>query len=53
MSRPFSETIALITGTGSGEGIDRDLLADATIYKDVAVTFGSECGRVVQYTEGS
>src|SRR5579872_4660824 len=52
MSRPFSKTIALITGTGSGEGIDRELLTDATVHKDVTVTFGSESGRVLQYTEG-
>src|SRR5579863_6854428 len=52
MRRSYSKTIALITGTGSGEGLDRDLLADATVHKDVAITFGPECGRVLQYLEG-
>jgi 5'-methylthioadenosine phosphorylase len=52
MSRPYSKTIALITGTGSGEGIDRDLLADARVHNNVAVTIGAECGRVLYYLEG-
>ncbi len=52
MSRPYSKTIALITGTGSGEGIDRNLLDDTRVHTNVSVPFGSESGRVLQYVEG-
>jgi|GEM_PF-3580498 len=52
MSRLYPRTIALITGTGSGEGIDRELLSDVTVHRNATVTFGADCGRVLHYTEG-
>ncbi|HEY3963446.1 MAG TPA: hypothetical protein VGM05_02750 [Planctomycetaceae bacterium] len=52
MTRAYTQTIALIGGTGLAAGLFRLPLTEARRLQDVAVTFGSTTCRVLEYVEG-